>query len=200
MLSRLSPWWLWAVLSILPAIWIGQAFTSANPRIIHILVHPTGEFAARLLIVTLMITPLTMLFKGTGFARWLRKNRRYFGVAAFGYAALHTLFYLVDKAAVATVIAELPRLYIWTGWVAFAIFIPLAVTSSDHFVRAMGPRWKSLQRWTYAAAVLTLVHWASLHDWGHPMGAIVHFAPLAALEAWRVWYWMRRRSERQALA
>ena len=108
MLSRLSPWWLWAVLSILPAIWIGQAFTSANPRIIHILVHPTGEFAARLLIVTLMITPLTMLFKGTGFARWLRKNRRYFGVAAFGYAALHTLFYLVDKAAVATVIATNP--------------------------------------------------------------------------------------------
>lgn len=200
MLSRLSPWWLWAVLSILPAIWIGQALSSGNPRIIHILVHPTGEFAARLLIVTLMITPLAMLFTGTGLARWLRKNRRYFGVAAFGYAALHTVFYLADKAAIDTVIAELPRLYIWTGWIAFAIFVPLAVTSSDYFMRAMGPRWKSLQRWTYAAAVLTLVHWASLHDWDHPMAAIVHFAPLAALEAWRVWSWMRRRSERQALA
>ena len=43
-----------------------------------------------------------------------------------------------------------------------------------------------------AAAVLTLLHWAALHDWGHPMGAIVHFAPLAALEAYRLWYWYLR--------
>ncbi|PHP68051.1 iron reductase [Zhengella mangrovi] len=200
MQSRLSPYWLWAVLSVLPASWIWQSMTSTNPKILHILVHPTGEFAARLLIVTLMITPLTMLFKGTGFARWLRKNRRYFGVAAFGYAALHAVYYLADKAALDTVIAELPRLYIWTGWIAFAIFIPLAVTSSDYFVRLMGTRWKSLQRWTYAAAILTLVHWASLHDWGSPAAAIVHFAPLAALEGYRVWYWMRRRAGRHALA
>lgn len=192
MLNKLSPYPLWIALSILPIIWLWQAATSTNPRIIHILVHPTGEFSARLLIVTLMITPLAMIFKGAAFTRWLRQNRRYFGVAAFAYAALHTVFYLIYKSTLDRVMSELPRFYIWTGWVAIAIFIPLAVTSMDYFLRVMGPRWKSLQRWTYAAAVLTLVHWASLHNWGHPASALVHFAPLAALEAWRLRRWLSR--------
>ena len=41
---------------------------------------------------------------------WLKKNRRYFGVAAFGYAALHTVFYLIDAATLNKVLGELPRL------------------------------------------------------------------------------------------
>jgi methionine sulfoxide reductase heme-binding subunit len=193
MLSRLSPYPLWAFLSLFPLVWMWQAATSANDRIVHILVHPTGEWAARLLIVTLMVTPLSMIFKGSALSRWLRKSRRYLGVAAFAYALLHTVFYVVDKGSLDRVAAELPRLYIWTGWLAFAIFIPLAVTSMDYFVRLMGPRWKKLQRWVYAAAVLTLVHWASLHDWGHPASALIHFGPLAALEAWRFLRWQGRR-------
>lgn len=191
-MSRFSPYWLWLVLA-LPGL--GMAYelaTTTNPRIYHILVHPTGEFSARFMILSMMATPLMLLFKGWRGPRWLKKNRRYFGVAAFAYAAAHTVFYLIDKATLDRVIGELPRLYIWTGWIAFAIFIPLAATSMDYFVRIMGPRWKSLQRWTYGAAVLTLVHWASLHDWGHPEVAFVHFAPLIALEAYRVWYWYLR--------
>lgn len=192
MLNRLSPYWLWALLCLPPLFWISEAFTSTNPRALHGLVHPTGEWAARLLILTMMISPLLLVFKGWRGPRWLRRNRRYFGVAAFAYAALHTAFYLVDKAALGVVLAELPRFYIWTGWLAFAIFVPLAVTSTDTFVRWMGPSWKTLQRATYVAAVLTLVHWASLHDWANPAGALVHFAPLAALEAYRIWYWYLR--------
>lgn len=191
-MSRLSPYWLWLVLS-LPGL--GMAYdlaTSTNPRIAHILVHPTGEFAARFLIIAMLATPLMLLFKGWRGPRWLKKNRRYFGVAAFAYALAHTVFYLVDKATLERIVEELPRLYIWTGWLAFAILIPLAVTSMDYFLRIMGPGWKSLQRWTYPAAVLTLVHWASLHDWGHPAAALVHFGPLIALEAYRVWYWYLR--------
>lgn len=192
MLKRLSPYWLWALLSVPPVIWTYTALTSTNPRIVHILVHPTGEWAARILILTMMISPLLLVFKGWRGPRWLRKNRRYFGVAAFGYSALHTVLYLIDKGSLDRVIDELPRVYIWTGWVAFAIFIPLAVTSMDSFVRLMGPWWKTLQRTTYAAAVLTLLHWASLHNWSHPTVAIVHFLPLVALETYRIWYWYLR--------
>ncbi len=191
-MSRLSPYWLWLGLA-LPAF--GMAYelaTTTNPRIYHILVHPTGEFAARFMIIAMLATPLALLFKGWRGPRWLKKNRRYFGVAAFAYAAAHTLFYVVDKATFERIVDELPRFYIWTGWLAFAIFIPLAVTSMDFFVRTMGKGWKQLQRWTYAAAVLTLVHWASLHDWGNPAAALIHFGPLAALEAYRVWYWYLR--------
>ncbi len=196
-MQRLSPYWLWALLTAPAALWTWQALTSDNARIFHILVHPTGEWSARVLILTMMISPLCLLFHKAGWTRWLRKNRRYFGVAAFGYAALHTIFYVIDRGSLAAVTEQLPRFYIWTGWLAFAIFIPLAVTSMDYFQRVMGRHWKTLQRTTYAAAILTLLHWAGLHDFGHPLGAIAHFAPLAALEAYRAWYWTLRPSRRR---
>lgn len=198
MTSRFSPYWLWALLALPPAYWSYQALSSDNARILHMLVHPTGEWAARLLIITMLASPLMLLFKGWRGPRWLRKNRRYFGVAAFGYAALHTLFYLIDKGSLDRVLSELDRTYIWTGWIAFVIFVPLAITSMDYFMRVLGPRWKTLQRATYVAAVFTLVHWAALHNWEHPQAALVHFGPLIALEAYRLWYWYLRPSRRVA--
>lgn len=191
------PYWLWALLAVLPLQWMSISITSLSDRIFHRLVHPSGEWAAYLLIVTLMITPLTLLIKGTSLARWMRKSRRYFGVAAFAYALVHTVFYLIDKGSWARVMGELPRFYIWTGWIAFLIFIPLALTSMDYAVRRMGPNWKRLQRLTYLAAVLTLLHWASLHNWRHPETALITFAPLIALEIMRVGMWVRRRVRRR---
>ena len=199
MTSRKTPYWLWALLTAPALLWTWSAVTSENARIFHILVHPTGEWSARILILTLMITPLTLLFKGKRWPRWLMHNRRYFGVAAFGYALLHTVLYLMDRGTLERVLEQVTQLDIWTGWLAFFIFIPLAATSADYFVRKMGPRWKALQRWTYAAAVLTLVHWAALHNWESPGAAIVHFAPLAALTLYRLWWlYLRPRPARTA--
>ncbi|PVH28073.1 iron reductase [Pararhodobacter oceanensis] len=161
------------------------------------LLHPTGEFAARFMIIAMMITPLTMLFQGWRFPRWLMKRRRYLGVAAFGYAALHTALYLMDIGAVAVTTAEISKLYIWAGWLAFLIFVPLAITSTDGWMRRLGRRWKPLQRYVYAAAVLTLLHWAALHDWGGIAPALVHFLPLALLEAYRLWAYRARRTARR---
>ena len=81
------------------------------------------------------------------------------------------------------------KLYIWTGWIAFAIFIPLAVTSMDYFMRLMGKRWKQLQRWTYGAAVLTLVHGGLA---GEASGLRWFILLFGLLEAYRVWYWTLR--------
>ncbi|WP_244867928.1 hypothetical protein [Vannielia litorea] len=83
-MQKRSPYWLWALLTAPAALWSYEAMSSDNARIFHILVHPTGEWAARALILTMMISPLVLLFRNAGWARWLRKNRRYFGVAAFG--------------------------------------------------------------------------------------------------------------------
>ncbi len=187
-----SPYFTWAVLASLGVMMTFTALTSDDPRVFHQLVHPSGETSARLLIVLMMATPLAMLLKGWRGPQWLKRNRRYLGVASFGYALLHTIFYLLDKASLTTVVDELPRLYIWTGWIAFIIFVPLALTSMDYFVRKMGTWWKWLQRWTYAAAVLTLVHWAALNDWNGAAPALIHFGPLIVLEAYRVWYWYLR--------
>jgi hypothetical protein len=45
-----------------------------------------------------------------------------------------------------------------------------------------------------------VLHWASLHSWEHPLAAIVHFAPLASLETYRVWYWYLRPSSKAIAA
>lgn len=199
-MSRLAPYWLWAVLALLPALFTYEALTSTDPRVFHNLLHPTGEFSARLLIITMMISPLALIFKGNRFIGWFKHNRRYFGVAAFGYAALHTTFYLIDEGSLAAVTNDLPKLYIWTGWIAFAIFIPLALTSMDAAMRAMGTHWKTLQRTTYVAAVFTLLHWAALHNWGGIGPALVHFGPLIGLEAYRAWYWFNKAALRSTSA
>ena len=186
------PYAFWALLS-LPAIPMLASMTSGDPEVLHGLLHPTGEFAARFMIIAMMITPLMMLFKRARWPRWLMKRRRYLGVAAFGYAALHTGLYLIDEGAVAFTGGEISKLYIWSGWLAFVIFVPLAVTSTDGWVRKLGPTWKTLQRFVYASAVLTLLHWAALHDWGGVGAAVVHFAPLALLEVYRIGRYMQRR-------
>ena len=186
----------WAILClpILPMLQI--AGTAPSDRLWHILVHPTGEWSARLLILCLMITPLTILFRGRRWPRWLMKQRRYIGVAAFGYAALHAIFYLVDKGTIGGAVAELARTYIWLGWLAFVVFVPLAITSTDGWVRRLGRNWKLLQRSVYAAAVLTLLHWAALHGWTGWGPASLNFGPLIALEAYRLW-WLAGRSRRR---
>lgn len=194
----LSPYFLWVLLS-LPALGMFSALTGDDARAFHGLLHPTGEFAARFMIISMMATPLMMMFRTHKWPRWLVKNRRYFGVAAFGYAALHTVVYVVDEGTLARILGEVTDFYIWTGWLAFLVFIPLAATSNDWALRKLGTAWKPLQRWTYAAAVLTLLHWASLHNWGGWTGAAVHFAPLAALSVYRIWYvYFRKRPERMA--
>ena len=190
------PYFFWALLC-LPAIPMIAGLTSGDPNVMHRLLHPTGEFAARFMIIAMMISPLVLLLPTWRGPRWLLQRRRYLGVAAFGYALAHTVFYLIDVGAIAWTANELAQTAIWTGWIAFLIFVPLAVTSTNGWMRRLGRRWKTLQRAVYAAAVLTLLHWAALHNWGGVGPALVHFGPLLALEAYRIWWNVRRMSGRR---
>ncbi len=178
-----SPYFFWAILAIpsVPMI-AGLASGSANSES---LLRPTGEFAARFMIIAMMITPLRMMFPKANWLLWLARRRRYLGVAAFGYALLHTLLYIVDMGSLQLMLDEFFAIGIWTGWAAFVLFVPLAITSNDWSQRIMLSRWKQLQRLVYPAAVLTLVHWIFVHNNLGP--ALVHFIPLALLEAYRIW-------------
>ncbi|MFK7992668.1 MAG: sulfite oxidase heme-binding subunit YedZ [Granulosicoccus sp.] len=179
------PWFLWSILALPSIPMMLAASQGADPER---LLHPTGEFAARFMIIAMILSPLLRLFRQmnwkTGWIMWMLKRRRAFGVAAFGYAAIHTLFYVLDVRVLQDMLAEFWSLGVWTGWVAFAIFIPLALTSNQASVVALGSRWKTLQRWVYLAAVLTLIHWIFVHNNLGP--ALVHFVPLALLEIYRV--------------
>ena len=137
------------------------------------------------MIIAMFISPFRLMFPKAKFWMWMMRRRRYFGVAAFFYAAVHTLFYILDMNSLQAMLDEFWALGIWTGWAAFFIFIPLAVTSNDLSQRLMLSWWKPLQRWVYPAAVLTLLHWMFVHNEFGP--ALVHFVPLALLEIYRIW-------------
>ncbi len=174
---------LWSLLAIPAVLWLAQA-SRLDPHDWEALLHPTGELSARLLIVALALTPLVQIVPQAKPLRWLIRHRRALGVAAFGYAALHTGLYLGAMGNLDDILAEALAIGIWPGWAAFALMLPLALTSNDAAMRALGAGWKRLQRLAYPAAVLTLVHWVFIHN--NTAVAFAHFAPLALLELWRL--------------
>lgn len=188
------PWFFWLVLSI-PSIPMTIGLSQGVEA--GAMLHPSGEFSARFMIIAMMLSPLLLLCRNmkwkTGWVLWLLKRRRALGVAAFCYAMLHTILYVLDVKALQDILAEFWSLGIWTGWLAFAVFIPLALTSNQASVVALGKRWKTLQRLVYLAAVLTLVHWIFVHNNIGP--ALVNFVPLALLEIYRVAYFLNHRNQ-----
>jgi sulfoxide reductase heme-binding subunit YedZ len=172
--NRLFLWVLLALPALVMLIryWQGQAIAME-------LLHPTGEFSARLMITAMMLGPLSALIGSKRWLNWLIARRRYFGVAAFGYGVLHLIFYIIDMETVEDMLAEIGALGIWTGWVAMLLFIPLALTSNNAAMRALKANWKRLQRLVYPTAILVLIHWIFVHNNLGP--ALVHFIPLIAL-------------------
>lgn len=171
----------WIVLSI-PAILLVGGYLAGDIIAMDML-HPTGEFSARFMIIALMITPLSVLFGNRPWIGWLTKRRRSFGLAAFGYGVLHLVFYIIDMETLKPILAEFWAPGIWTGWAALMVFIPLAITSNNASMRRLKQGWKRLQRLAYVAALLTLAHWLLIHD--GVGGALAHFIPLLLLELLR---------------
>jgi methionine sulfoxide reductase heme-binding subunit len=171
----------WVLLSI-PAMVMLRGYFSDEVIAMDML-HPTGEWSARLMIFAMILSPLLSLIGPRPWLNWLVRRRRALGVAAFAYAVLHLVFYLIDMGNLDDILDEFWALGIWTGWAAMLLFVPLAFTSNDASVRALKASWKRLQRLVYPAAVLVLVHWIFIHDNLGP--ALVHFIPLAALVAAR---------------
>ncbi|MFB1486996.1 MULTISPECIES: sulfite oxidase heme-binding subunit YedZ [unclassified Thiocapsa] len=129
-----------------------------GPNPVEAITHFTGDWTLRLLLVTLAVTPLRRL---TGQA-WLVRYRRMLGLFAFFYAVLHVLTYLwLDRFFDLGTIAEdvLKRPYITVGFAAFVLMVPLAITSTQGWIRRLGRRWKRLHRAVYAIGVLGVLHY-----------------------------------------
>ena len=182
----------WLVLS-LPSFVLLREYWAGDIIAMDIL-HPTGEFSARLMILALVITPLSVIFGNRRWILWLIKRRRSLGLAAFGYGVLHLIFYIIDMEALKPILAEFWAPGIWTGWAAFLVFLPLAITSNDASMRRLKRGWKRLQRLAYIAALLTLAHWLLIHD--GVGAALAHFIPLLAIELLRGIIIYARRDDR----
>ena len=179
--------WMWFVLA-LPAVAIAvQGFTSIDMHRVHNLLEPSGEASARLLILALCATPLSMLFPGWWGSRFLIRNRRAFGVAAFAYGCLHLVLYVASLNSFAMFWGQIRWTYVWLGWLAFLLMIPLAVTSNNAAMRRMGRGWKKLHRLAYVAAAATYLHWVAIYGGSILVNVTLNFAPILLLTAYRVW-------------
>ena len=155
----------------------------ANP--VEALTHHTGDWALRLLLVTLAVSPLRAL---TGWS-WLLRVRRMLGLFAFFYASLHLLIYVwLDRQLALGDIVEdvLERPYVTLGFGAYVLLLPLALTSTNAMIRRLGARrWRLLHRAVYAAAALAVAHflWLVKADLREPL---IYAGVLALLLALRL--------------
>lgn len=138
--------------------WKGfHADLGANP--IEVITHSTGDWTLIFLLVTLSITPLRKLTR----QYWLIGLRRMFGLFAFFYGCLHLTTYVwLDKFFdVHEMLADIAkRRFITAGMTAFALMIPLALTSTKGWIRRMGgKRWQALHRLIYFSAAAGVIHY-----------------------------------------
>jgi sulfoxide reductase heme-binding subunit YedZ len=142
-----------------PAVWIlYQAATGAlEPKPVTEMIHRCGDWALRLVLLSLLVTPLRKV------AQWpkLIAIRRMVGVAAFAYAFAHFCLYIVDqKFDFLHVAAEIAlRFYLTIGFVALLGLGALAATSTDAMIKRLGAaRWNKLHKLIYAIGVIAIFH------------------------------------------
>lgn len=187
------------VLCSLPLLWLtlrafGVANLSLGPNPVEALLHGLGLWGLRLLLLTLCVRPAAVTLRQPR----LMRLRRMVGLWAFTYLVLHFLTWLVldrglDLGGIAADIVKRP--YITVGFTALLLLVPLAITSTDRWMRRLGRRWHSLHRLVYAAALLGSLHflWQVKADWREPA------LYLAAYSVLMLWRW-RKRPRKPAVA
>jgi methionine sulfoxide reductase heme-binding subunit len=182
--------------ALLPLAWlIWGAFSStlgANPA--EALIRSTGDWTLRLLCLTLAVTPLR---QWTGWHA-LARLRRMIGLFTFFYGVLHFLcFAWLDMGFdLAAILKDIPkRPFILVGTAALLSMVPLAATSFNGAIKALGSRrWQALHRLVYATALLGVLHFFWMRSAKNDFGEVAVYATIiGGLLGWRVWSaWQRR--------
>ena len=182
-------------LALAPFLYIvyGVLSNALGPDPAEALMHQTGEWAIRLLVLVLAARPL---------AQWgwpaLFRYRRMLGLFMFFYTALHLLVFAQVYVGwnVSILLEELlERPYVMVGFAGWVLLIPLALTSTNGMRRRLRQRWRQLHQLVYAIAVLGVLHvlWLSRSDIGD---AVFYGVLLGSLLCWRLWQVWRRRFAR----
>jgi len=175
---------------MLPMLWLFYAAATdqlgANPA--EALSRSTGELTLRFLCMVLAISPLRVVLGLSALARF----RRMLGLFVYAYVCLHLLSYAwfdmgFDPMDMARDIAKRP--FILVGFIAFLLLTPLALTSFNRAIKAMGARrWQQLHRAVYLVAGLAVLHFFWMRAGKNDFGEVLLYAViLGALLAWRLW-------------
>jgi sulfoxide reductase heme-binding subunit YedZ len=185
------------VLASGPFLWLlyGAVTDGLGPNPAEALTRGTGDWVLRFLCLTLAVTPLRRWTGWTALARL----RRMLGLFAFFYGLLHLLCYAwLDMGFdVSAIVRDIPkRPFVLVGSLAMLLMLPLAATSFNQALRALGAaRWRRLHRLVYATALLGLLHFFWMRSAKNNFGEVAGYAAiLALLLGWRLWAAWRKRT------
>ena len=174
-------------------------FADPSPDPYERIAHVTGENALRLLVLTMLFTPVACT---TGWRR-IMPFRRTVGVLCFAYVLVHGLAYLFFEAGFDPVFVKddvAMRNFIALGVAAFVLMLPMAVTSNNWSVRRLRKRWCTVHMLAYPVAILAPLHLLVLHRDEDLTEPIVYLVIFIALLSYRVVRAMGRRRARQPAA
>ncbi|MFK3660653.1 protein-methionine-sulfoxide reductase heme-binding subunit MsrQ [Scandinavium sp. NPDC088450] len=156
--------WLKVILHLaafLPFVWLfwagSQGYFSADPA--KDIQHFTGKMALKLLLATLLVSPLARYAKQP----LLIRTRRLLGVWCFAWATLHLTSYALLELGINNLgllwQEVVNRPYLTLGLISWVILLALAVTSFQYAQRKLGSRWQKLHNFVYLVAILAPIHY-----------------------------------------
>ena len=177
------------LLCLLPFAWLFYAALTnqlgANPA--EALIRATGDWTLRSICIVLAVTPLRVISGTPALARF----RRMFGLFAYFYVLVHLLSYSwfdmgFDVPDIAKDIVKRP--FILVGFAAFLLLTPLAATSFNAAIKAMGARrWQLLHKLVYVIAGLGLLHFFWMRSGKNDFAEVFIYAGIiAVLLGWRL--------------
>jgi sulfoxide reductase heme-binding subunit YedZ len=185
------------VLCSVPLAWLALrtfnlAGFSLGPNPVEALLHGLGLWGLRLLLLTLCVRPAAV----TWHQPRLMRLRRMIGLFAFTYLTLHFLTWLLldQSLNMRLILADIAkRPYITVGFTGLLLLVPLALTSTDRWMRRLGRRWHSLHRLIYVTALLGCIHfwWQVKADWREPLLYVLIYTFLMG------WRWRKQQPRRK---
>lgn len=175
-------------LGLLPFAWLlwGALHDQLGPNPAEYLIRATGDWTLRFLCLALAVTPLRVILHQPVLARY----RRMAGLFVYFYAVLHLLCYSgfdmgFELQDIVKDIAKRP--FILVGSLAFALLTPLAASSFNRAVKALGGRrWQRLHRLVYVVAGLAILHFFWMRSGKNNYSEVIVYAlVLGALLLWR---------------
>jgi sulfoxide reductase heme-binding subunit YedZ len=186
---------------LLPFAWLLYAALAnqlgANPA--EALVRSTGDWTLRFLCIVLAVTPLRVMLKIPGLARF----RRMLGLFVYFYVVVHLLSYSWFDMGfeVGDIVKDIiKRPFILVGFSAFVLLTPLAATSFNRAIKAMGAkRWQLLHKLVYGVAGLGILHFFWMRAGKNNFAEVlVYAAILAALLGWRLVEFTKKKTQKSA--
>jgi len=159
-------------LSLLPILIIFYQiiFNQLGPEPVKEITHVTGQWTLRFIVITLAMTPLQRITK---LNFWIT-YRRMFGLFVFFYASAHMMTYIgidyrFDWSSIGDDIIK--KKFIFVGFSAWLLLIPLALTSSKRMIRILKNNWKKLHSLIYLISILGVIHfiWLVKKDTTEPL-------------------------------